>query len=67
MLRKMLVLVVLVLGLSIVVGCNTQTGFSPTQNLRRVMIMGEQAKLMGQDFQRELDLEDYPRAGRWNY
>lgn len=67
MLNKLLVLLFLTMGLTVVFGCSPQTGFSPTQNLRRVMIAGEQLKLTGEDFQREIGLDDYPQAGRWNY
>jgi len=65
--RKLIVLVFLALGLAFVAGCAPYTGFSNTQNLRRVAIMGEQLRVVGDDFQREVDLEDYPFSGRWNH
>jgi hypothetical protein len=65
--RKVIILLFLALGLAFAIGCAPQTGFSKTQNLRRVAIMGEQLRVVGEDFQREVDLEDYPISGRWNH
>lgn len=65
---RLIVLLVLLLGLTFSFGCSaTQTGFAPEQNLRRVMIAGEQVKLVGADVQNILGLEQYPQSGRYNY
>lgn len=66
MLNKLLVILFLALGIAAISGCNPQTGFSNAQNLRRLTIMGEDLKVSGEDFQREVDLETYPH-GRWDY
>lgn len=67
MLRKVALIVALVVVLATSFGCRSHTGYSPTQNLRRLMIAGEQLKLVGQDVDRQFELEDYPHSGRWNY
>ena len=68
MLKKFVVLLSLLSVLTIFFGCTTtQTGFSPTQNLRRFMIVGEQMKVVHDDADQILGLQEYPPAGKWNY
>ncbi len=67
MLKRVALLVVLAVGLLFAFGCTANTGYSPTQNLRRAMITGEQLKLIGQDVDFIFDVDDYPVQGRWNY
>jgi hypothetical protein len=68
MLNKLLVVLFLALGIAVVSGCNNpQAGFTTSQNLRRLTIMGEQLKVAGEDLQREAELDMYPHGGRWDY
>jgi hypothetical protein len=67
MVRKIALVLVVVIVLAPAFGCRSHTGYSPTQNLRKVMIAGEQLKIVGQDIDRFFGLEEYPQAGRWNY
>jgi|GEM_PF-3468159 len=62
---KLIALLVLLIGVMLSFGCTTYSGFSSRANLRRVMIAGEQMKLIHQDVDRLLDVEEYPTFGRW--
>ncbi len=64
---KLLIVLVIVAGLGLSSGCSSYTGYSNYQNMRRLAIAGEELKIMGQDFDRLIDLEEYPTFGRWQH
>ena len=64
---KLLVVLAVVAGLGLTSGCAGYTGYSNYQNTRRLAIASEQLKIAGQDFDRLLDLEEYPTFGRWQH
>ncbi len=63
--NKLVLMLLLVSGLAVSSGCYMSTGSTKKQAVRRVMIAGEQVKLMGQDVDRLFGLEEYPTLGRW--
>ena len=66
MVRKAVALLVVFSSLVLLSGCTAMySEWSPTRNLRRVMIAGEEVKLMQQDVDFVFDIEDYPINAKW--
>jgi len=68
MARKAVILLLLVVVLSLSLGCTT--GYSTwdrTHLMRRPMIANEEVKLMQQDIDRFFGFEEYPVSGRYSH
>ena len=67
MFRKVLILVALVSLLAVTFGCASHAReYSYGKMERRVWIGGEQARLIQDDVDWLLDVQDYGAAGRWD-
>ncbi|MCD6404478.1 MAG: hypothetical protein J7M19_01475 [Planctomycetes bacterium] len=68
MLRRVVVLFVLVAMLGVFVGCTyNYSNVGPTAGVRRLAIAGENMRLVGEDIDWLLGIQDYPTSGRYHH
>jgi len=65
--RKLIGLVLVVLGLGFALGCTGPNPFSSYNLQRRLAIAEEQSRDVGYEIDRGLNLEDYPTTDRWRH
>lgn len=68
MLKRVCVLLLLAAIVGVFFGCTyNYSDWNATSSVRRLAIAGEDLRLVQQDIDRLIGVDDYPRSGRWSH